>query len=119
MIRLEPSHYITDTLHLRIRILEKVFYSVFSTIISLKKSDASKTIDEFNDELNINNIPGRIVSEKLSENHIKYKIKDLNLSSKMKSLDFIISYIEEKYSYFHSTKLLVDLWKVINCIYIY
>jgi hypothetical protein len=112
IIKLEPENFIIDTLHLRIRILEKLFSSIISSVINYKKDTKNLIIDELNKNMKINNISASINSEIKSEFYIKYKLQSPNLNTKIKSMDHIISYINEKFHEFSASKYFGIIWKV-------
>jgi hypothetical protein len=112
MIKTDIHNFIVDTLHLRIRIVEKVFSAVFSSIVNSNKIQFFATINQFNNALINNQMPGEIYKEDLSDNYVKYKIKAPNLNQKLKALEFIMTYITVNYSNFNATKSLFILWEV-------
>jgi hypothetical protein len=74
IVKLEPENFIIDTLHLRIRILEKLFSLIISSIINYKKDNKNLIIDELNENMKINNISASIYSKIKMEFYIKYKL---------------------------------------------
>jgi hypothetical protein len=93
LITIRPDSFIIDTLHLRIRICEKFFSSVISSLISFKKDEKNSIIQEINSQLKANNLKATIHCEVKNENFVKYKIQSLNLNTKIKTIDFIMNLI--------------------------
>ncbi len=112
MIKTDIHNIIVDTLHLRIRIVEKVFSAVFCSIVNSNKNQFFTTINQFNIALMNNQMPGAIYKDDLSVYYVKYKIKAPNLNQKLKALEFIMTYIAINYCNFNATKSLFILWEV-------
>jgi hypothetical protein len=86
MIKTDIHNFIVDTLHLRIRIVEKIFSAVFISIVNSTKNQFFSTINQINIALINNQIPGEIYKVVLSDNYVKYKIKASNLNQRLKTL---------------------------------
>jgi hypothetical protein len=109
IIKTDIHNFVVDTLHLRIRIVEKIFSAVFSSIVNSNKNQFFTTINQFNIALMNNQTPGEIYKEVLNDNYVKYKIKASNLNQKLKTLEFIMEYIAMNYSNFYATESLIIL----------
>jgi hypothetical protein len=112
IMKIEPQNYIIDTLHLRIRITEKFFSSLLSSIIEKTRIKNLVIIEDLNFELNVSKINAKINLEVLSDVYIKYKLQANNLEMKIKSLDCIIAYIRRKYNTVEGIANVYSIWKV-------
>jgi len=101
IIKINPENYVVDTLHLRIRLTEKIFSSIISSLTNYLKNN--KVIEDLNKELQSNNINANIYSELKSEFFIKYKLRTLSLNTKIKAMDSIVKYINEKFMDFEGS----------------
>jgi hypothetical protein len=112
IIELRPDYYIVDTFHLRLRVLEKFFSSILTTILNFRKDDDFKTIEELNLYFLSQNIVAKIVKIPINDNYIKYKINCPNLSTKVKAVDNVIDYMKNKIFNFNHLDLIVTFWEV-------
>jgi hypothetical protein len=112
IMKIEPQNYVINTLHLRIRITEKFFSSLLSSIIEKTRIKYLVIIEDLNFELNISKINAKINLEVLSDVYIKYKLQANNLEMKIKSLDRIIAYIRKKYNTVEGIANVYSIWKV-------
>jgi hypothetical protein len=108
LIKISPDSIVVDTLHLRLRILEKFLSSVISSVINYDKN--SNFIEIMNAELINKKITANIYSDIKSEYYIKYKINCLNLNVKIICTKAIIDFIEKNYEKFIATKLIKKIW---------
>ena len=92
------SHYVIDTLHLRLRITDKLVSSVFNTVISNETLTANEFFDKLNDKLKDNYCNSSIHIYEKNEFYIEYKIYTYCLQNKIKTLDIIIEYIIENFT---------------------
>lgn len=108
------SHYIIDTLHLRLRIIDKFVSSVLSAV---KDKEGIVNIKELVDKLNKTFIDKYCnsslhINEK-SKFYFEYKILTYSLEIKIKTLDIIVDYIIENYFKFHDMYIqFKHIWEV-------
>ncbi len=108
LVKISPNSVVIDTLHLRIRILEKFVSSVISSIINFELND--KFVELMNEELKRNNICANIYSDVKSEFCIKYKINCLNLNVRITVTKIIVNYIKNNYNNFDAIELIGKIW---------
>ncbi len=109
LIKIPVNCIVVDTLHLRMRIIEKFISSVLSSIVNKERNTNIDIIETLNKELQKNNFSATIHVETKGEFFIKYKLRCSDLKITLNATKVIIDYIKNNYQNCNATKLIVKV----------